>query len=87
MTRHALIELRPALAEDFKDANGYPLYGAVYFIQNCNLTIDTTINYLQPETNKVDFKELFNANRIFVFAKPSEVIKISEETIVEYNQI
>lgn len=87
MIRHALIELRPAVAEDFKDANGYVLYGAVFFIQNCNLSIDNTINYLQPETNKVTFKELFNDKRIFVFAKPTEVLKVSEETIVEYNKL
>ena len=87
MIRHALIELRPAVAEDFKDANGYPLYGAVFFVQKCNLSMDTTINYLQPETNKVTFKELFNDNRIFVFAKPNEVLKMCEETIVEYNQL
>jgi len=86
MIRHAFVELRTAEAKDFKDANGYPLYGAVYFVQNCNLSIKPKINYLQPETNKVDFKALFDDGRIFVFANPDEVIKVSQETLVEWNQ-
>ena len=86
MIRHALLELRQAVADDFKDQNNYPLYGAVFFIQNCNLSIDKKIYYLMPETNKVEFRELFQAGRIFTFANPGEVLKVSEMTIKEWNE-
>ena len=87
MIRHALIELRRAIAMDFKDKNKCTKYGAVYFIQNPDLSISRKINYLIPETNKVDFKNLFEAGRIFTFANPDEVLKVSEVTVKEWNEV
>lgn len=87
MIRHAFLPLRPATADDFKDNNGNTLYGAVYFVQNCNLTICKKLNYMQLATNKVEFKELFNDGRIFVFANPDEVLKIDECTVEAWNEI
>lgn len=87
MIRHAFFAIRPATAEDFKDKDGNTLYGAVYFIQNCNLTIDKKLNYMQLTTNKIEFKGLFNENRIFVFANPNEVINVDECTVEDWNEV
>jgi hypothetical protein len=87
MIRHAFLALRPATADDFKDKDGNTLYGAVYFIQNCNLTICKKLNYMQLSTNKVEFKELFNEERIFVFANPDEVVNVDECTVEDWNEI
>lgn len=86
MIRHILLDLRTAIAKDFKDANNCTLYGAVYFVQNCDLSISKTIHYLMPETNKVEFKALFDDGRIFTFAKPDEAVNVSEITVKEWNQ-
>ncbi len=39
-----------------------------------------------PETNKVEFKALFDDGRIFTFANPGEVHNVSEVTLHEWNQ-
>lgn len=86
MIRHVFLEIRESIAEDFRDSNGYPLYGAAYFIQNADLSISKKINYLLPETNKVEFKQLFADGRIYVFANPNEVINVDQCTILEWNE-
>ena len=86
MIRLVLMDLRLAVATDFKDANGNTKFGTVYFIQNCNLSIEPKIYYLMPETNKVEFKELFNEDRIYTFANPQRPKSIWQQTIREWNE-
>ena len=83
MIRHAFLELRPAIASDFND-NGSMKIGAVYFEQSCNGSIQKQIKYLNQQTDKAVFKQLFDNHQIFVFVNPGEAINIDEETIVEY---
>lgn len=85
--RHALLELRVAVAKDFKTKKGDTKLGAVYFIQNCNLSIEKKLHYLDEETDKEEFKQLFEQKRIYVFANPNEVINISETTVKEWNEV
>lgn len=87
MIRHAFIELRRAVADDFKTKDGKALFGAVYFVQNCDLSIGPKIHYLNDDTNKDEFKGLFNDGRIFVFANPNEVINVDEVTVKEWNEV
>ncbi len=72
MKRHALLELRTAVAGDFTNSYGHKKIGAVYMVQSCTGEIETRIHYLTELTNMVEFKELYNCGQIYVFATPSE---------------
>lgn len=95
MKRMALIDLRPAVASDFT-INGLPKWGAVYFQQSATGVIERNILYLQPETDKTQFKLLFDQGQIWVFKNASEVVKMcidemdhetSFEMVSQENQI
>ena len=72
MKRHALLELRTAVAGDFTNSYGNKKIGAVYLVQSSTGIIETKIHYLTELTNMVEFKELYNCGQIYVFASPSE---------------
>lgn len=70
--RHALIELRQAVADDFKTKAGLPNWGIVFFKQSCTGTIERKVNYLSQENANDEFKELFEAGQIWVMQNPNE---------------
>jgi hypothetical protein len=86
MIRHAFLELRTAIASDFND-NGKMKLNAIYFEQNADGSIQNKIRYLNNETDKTNFKMLFDNKQIFVFVNPDEVINIDETTILEWNEL
>ena len=89
MNRYALIKLREATADDFKNSEGKSKIGAVYFCKNSNGIIEKKINYisLEHETNKIvnqEFKQLFEAKQIYVFANPNEAENVS---VMDYREL
>jgi len=87
MIRHVFFPIRLATANDFKTTDGKAFLGKVYFVQNCDLTIDKQLHYLNEQTDKELFKALFDEHRIFVFENPNEVLKVDECTLAEWNEV
>lgn len=76
MERYALIKLRVATADDFKNSDGKTKFNAVYLQQSITGAIERNIHYITPEMDKETFKELFEASQIYVFANANEVERI-----------
>lgn len=74
---YALLKLRIATADDFKNLSGDRKLGVAFFKQSCTGVIEPKINYTDIDfhnnANAVqEFKELFNYGQIWVFENPHE---------------
>ena len=82
--RHVLLQLKKAVASDFKKEGKY-LVNVPFFYQDYQGVISPTIHYLNQDNVPDFFKDAFNEGRIYTLVDPNEVLKVCEETFVEWN--
>lgn len=70
--------IRIAKKEDFFAPDNTPYYGAVYFLKNSKGEFVKQPYYLQPETDKKEFKEWFKNKQVFVFNRLFDPVEITE---------
>jgi hypothetical protein len=80
-TRHVLLKLRVATANDFKTATGEKKIGVAFFKQSATGVIENKICYTDADfqNNKIaieEFKELFNCGQVWVMENNTEPISI-----------
>lgn len=73
ITRYALLKLRTAVREDFANPDGSKKIGTIFFKQSYTGAIEPTMCYFNDSTDLNEFKTLYAANQIYVFANPSSV--------------
>ncbi len=85
MKRFAIIELRPGIATDFSNEDKTKKIGQLYFRQSSTGKIEPTIQVFSEDTNMLEFKQLYAANQIYVFANTNDIT--STFNCIDWNQI
>lgn len=65
-TRHVLVEMKPAVKEDFANADGSKKINVLYFQQSITGMIEKQACYFTLETDLTKFRELYACGQIWV---------------------